>query len=106
MIFDLRIGFLKLKAFSLKDEIESKKIDKILAYMKPLLINATNRAVINTDNHQFYLNKLLTLNNIKIQNDVLTTEKIAGYWTKHIGGKTEGLNALFMIYNCIKPIQQ
>ena len=70
--------------------------------MKPLLINATDRAVINTDNYQFYFNKLLTLNNNKIQNDVLTKEKIAGNWTEHIGGITGGLSALFMIYNCIK----
>ena len=71
--------------------------------MKSLLINATDRAVINTDNYLFYLNKLLTLNNFKIQNDVLTKEKIAGNWTEHIGGKTGGLSALFRIYNCIKP---
>ena len=56
--------------------------------MKPLLINATDRAVINTDNYQFYFSKLLTLNNVKIQNDVLTKEKIAGNWTEHIGGIT------------------
>ena len=44
--------------------------------MKPLKINATDRNVINHDNYQFYFNKLLTLNNIKIQNDVLTKEMI------------------------------
>ena len=38
--------------------------------MKPLMINATDRNVINHDNYKFYFNKLLTLNNIKIQNDV------------------------------------
>ena len=57
MIFDIRIGFLDLKAFCLKDEIESKEIDKLLAYMEPLLINATDRAVINTDNYQFFFKK-------------------------------------------------
>ena len=46
--------------------------------MKPLMINATDRNVINHDNYQFYFNKLLTLNNIKIQNDVLTKEMIMG----------------------------
>ena len=71
--------------------------------MKPLLIKATDRAVIKTDNYQFYFNKLLTLNNIKIQNDVLTKEKMTDYWKKHIGFITGGLSALFMIYNCIEP---
>ena len=47
---------------------EKVVIHKLVA----LLINATDRAVVNADNHQFYFNKLLTLNNIKIQNDVLT----------------------------------
>ena len=39
--------------------------------MKSLMINATDRKTINHDNYQFYFNKLLTLNNIKIHNDVL-----------------------------------
>ena len=46
--------------------------------MKPLMINATYRNVFNHDNYQFYFNKLLTLNIIKIQNDVLTKEMIMG----------------------------
>ena len=29
-------------------------------YMKPLMFNATDRNTINTDNCQFYVNKLLT----------------------------------------------
>ena len=44
--------------------------------MKPLMINATERDTINHDNYQFYFFKLLTLNNIKIQNDVLTKEMV------------------------------
>ena len=44
--------------------------------MKPLLINATYRNTINHDNYQFYFNKLLTLNNIELQNDVLTKEMV------------------------------
>ena len=59
--------------------------------MKPIMINATDRNVINHDNYQFYFNKLLTLNNIKIQNDVLTKVTIKGkgmknfikYWWNH-----------------------
>ena len=99
MIYDSRVGFLDLKALSLKDKLESDEIDKLIAYMKPLLINATDTAVVNTDNYQFYFNKLLTLNNIKIQNDVLTKEKIAGNRTKYMGGISGGLSAKFTIYN-------
>ena len=39
--------------------------------MKPLLNNATDRNTLNSDNYQFYLDKLLTLKSIKIQNDEL-----------------------------------
>ena len=59
--------------------------------------------MVNSDNYQFYFNKLLTLNNIKIQNDVLTKEKIVADWSKYAGGISGGLSALFMIYSCIKP---
>ena len=57
--------------------------------MKPLMINATDRNVINHDNYQFYFNRLLTLNNIKVQNDALTKEMIMGKGMKilsNIGG--------------------
>ena len=64
---------------------------------------ATNRNTINEDNYIFYSNKLLTSRGIKIQNDVLTKEKIATNWSKYMGGKSGGLSALFWIYNCFKP---
>ena len=67
MIYDSRVGFLDLKALSLKDDLERDDINKLIAYMKPLMINATDRNVINHDNYQFYFNKLLTLNNIKFR---------------------------------------
>ena len=89
MIYDSRVGFLDLKALSLKDDLEREDINKLIAYMKPLMINATDRNVINHDYYQFYFNKLLTLNNIKIQNDVLTKEMIMGMGMKilsNIGG--------------------
>ena len=70
-IYDSRVGFLDLKALSLKDELEREDINKLIASLKPLMINATDRNVINHDNYIFYFNKLLILNNIKIQNDVL-----------------------------------
>ena len=76
MLYDSRVGFLDLKALSLKDEIKRGDINKLIAYMKPLMINATDRITINHDNYQFYFNKLLTLNNIKIQNDVLKKEMV------------------------------
>ena len=74
---DTRVGFLDLKALSLKDELEREDINKLIAYMKPLMINAT-------DNYQFYFNKLLTLNNIKIQNDVLTKEMVKAKGLKQL----------------------
>ena len=83
MIYDSRVDFLDLKALSLKDELEREDINKLLAYMKPLMINATDRNVINHDKYQFYFNKL-TLNNIKIQNDVLTKEMIMGKGIKSL----------------------
>ena len=76
MIYDSRVGFLDLKALSLKDELGRGDINKLIAYMKPLMINATDRNVISHDNYQFYFNKLLTLKGIKIQNDVLTQEVV------------------------------
>ena len=52
--------------------------------MKPLMINATDRNTINHDNYQFYFNKLLTLNNIKIQNDGLIKEMVKAKGLKQL----------------------
>ena len=89
MIYDSRVGFLDLKALSSKDELEREDINKPIAYMKPLIINATDRNTINHDNYLFYFNKLLTLNNIKNQNVVLTKEMVKANGLKqlsNIGG--------------------
>ena len=56
MIYDSRLGFLDLKTLSLKEKLEGDEIDKLIAYMRPLLINATDRAVINKDNYILYFN--------------------------------------------------
>ena len=103
MIYDSRVGFLDLKACSLKDKLESEDKNKFIAYMKPLMINATDRNTIYHDNYQFYFNKLLILKGIKIQNDALTQEMI----------KTDGfrlastilgiIGTCFMIYNYMSP---
>ena len=88
-IYDSRGGFLDLEALSLKDELEGEDINNLIAYMKPLMINATDRITINHDNYQFYFNKLFTLNKIKIQNDVLTKEMVKAKGLKqlsNIGG--------------------
>ena len=50
IIYDSRVGFLEFKALSLKDKLESDEIYKLIAYMKPLMINATDRNTIYTDN--------------------------------------------------------
>ena len=78
MIYDSRVGFIDLKALSLKNGLEREDINKPIAYMKPLMIIATDRNVINHDNYIFYFSKLLKLYNIKVQNDVLTQEMVTG----------------------------
>ena len=50
IIYDSRVGFLELKALSKKDKLESDEIFKLIAYMKPLMNNATDRNTIYTDN--------------------------------------------------------
>ena len=103
MIYDSRVGFLDLKALSLKDDLEREDINKLIAYMKPLMINATDRNVINHDNYQFYFNKLLTLNNIKFQNDVLTKEMIMGKSMKILSNIGGIIGAGLFIFNCFYP---
>ena len=46
MIFDSRVGFLDLEPLRLKDKLESDEINKLIAYMKPLMINATDRKLL------------------------------------------------------------
>ena len=103
MIYDSRVGFLDLKALSLKDELEREDINKLIAYMKPLMINATDRNVINLDNYIFYFNKLLKLNNIKIQNDVLTKEMIMGKGTKSLSTNGGIISSDLLIFSYIYP---
>ena len=61
---DSIVGFIDPKALSLKDKIESDEIDKLVAYIKPLMNSARDRVVINKDNYIFHFNKLLTLKSI------------------------------------------
>ena len=84
MLYDSRVGFIDLEALSLKDELEREDINKLIAYIKPLMINAADRNVINHDNYIFYFNKLLKLNNIKKQNDFLTQEMVTGKGIKNL----------------------
>ena len=76
MIYDSSVGFLDLKILSLKNKLESDETNKLMAYLKPLLVSATDRVVVNTNNYQFFFSKLLTLNNFKIQNEVLTKKRL------------------------------
>ena len=50
VIYDSRVGFLDLKALSLKDKLESEDKNKFIAYIKLPMINATDRNTINHDN--------------------------------------------------------
>ena len=76
MIYDSKVGFLDLKALSLKDKLESDEINNTINKMKPLMKNASERNNINIDNYQFYFNKTLTSRGIKIQNDLLPKETV------------------------------
>ena len=51
MIYDSRLGFLDLKALSLKDKFGSEDKNKFVAYMIPLIINAIDRITINHNNY-------------------------------------------------------
>ena len=84
MLYDSRVGFIDLKALSSKDELEREGINKLIAFMKALMIIATDRNVINHDNFIFHFNKLLKLNNFKIRNDVLTKEMVTGNGIKDL----------------------
>ena len=68
--------------------------------MKRLMINATDRNIINHNNCQVYFNKLLTLNNIKIQNDVLTKEMVKAKSLKQLSsiGKIIGWGLVINSY--------
>ena len=103
MIYDSRVGFLDLKALSLKDELEREDINKLIAYMKPLKIDATDRNVNNHNNYIFYFNKLLKLNNIKKQNDVLTKEMIMGKGIKSLSTICGIISSGLIIFNYIYP---
>ena len=103
MIFDSRVGFLDLKALSLKDKLESEDKNKLIAYMKPLMINATDRNTINHDNYQFYFNKLLTLKGIKIHNDVLTQEMVKADGFRLASTILGIIGTCFLIYNYMSP---
>ena len=94
MMYDSRVGFLDLKALSLKDKIESDEIYKLIAYMKSLMISGTDRNTISTDNNQFYfkiLQQFLESKSIKIQNDVSTKEMV----------KDDGLKTVWDIFGII-----
>ena len=99
MIYDSRVVFLDLKALNFKDKLESEDKNKLIAYMKPLMINATDLNTINQDNYQFYFNKLLTLKGIKIQNDVLTKETIKANASSLLSTILGIIGTCFMIYN-------
>ena len=71
--------------------------------MKPLMINATDRNTINSDNYQFYFNKLFFLKGIKIQNDILTQQKIKANGFRLISTILGIISPGFMIYNYIYP---
>ena len=103
MIYDPRVCLLDEKYLSLKHELERDEINKLIEYMKSLMNNATDRNTTNTNNYQFYFNKLLTSRGIKIQIDVLTKETIKANAFKAVSGISEIAGTCFMIYNYLSP---
>ena len=75
-----------MKALSLKDELESSEIKNIVDYIKTVMNSATDRNTINKDNYIFNFNKLRNSRGIRIQNDVLSKEKLIGNAAKYGGG--------------------
>ena len=94
---------MNLKALSLKDILESDEIDKLIAYMKPLMNKPSDRNTVNADNYQFYFNKLLASRDIKSQNDVLTKETVKVYGITSVSAISGIIASFFMMYNYIKP---
>ena len=103
MIYDSRVGVLDLKALSLKDKLESEDKNKLIAFKKPLMINATDRNTINHDNYQFYFNNLLTLKGFKIKNDVLTQEMVKGDGFRLASTILGIIGTCSKIYNYMSP---
>ena len=68
------------------------------------MINATDRNTISHDNYQLHSNKLLTIKGIKIQNDVLTQEKIKAPGFRLISIILGIISPGFMIYNYVYPV--
>ena len=50
-IYDSRVGDIDLKALGLKGKLSSDEKNKVNAYMKPLMINSTDRNNINRDTY-------------------------------------------------------
>ena len=71
--------------------------------MKPLIINATDRKTINTDNYRFYFNKLLSSKRIKIQKYVLTKETVKASGLKTVSAVSGIIAKCFMIYIYMCP---
>ena len=65
--------------------------------------NATDRNPINTDNYQFYFNKLPTSKGIKIQNVVLTKETVKAIVIKSASAVCGILCTFLMLYNYMNP---
>ena len=103
LTYDSKVGFLDLKALILKDKLENDEINKLIDYMKPLMNNATERNIFNTDNYQFYFNTFPTSRGIKIQNDVIKKETIKVNGLKSVSAMSGIMSAIFVIHNYMNP---
>ena len=103
MMYDSKVGFLDLKALSLKNNIGSDAIFELIVYVKPLLINARDRNTINSNDYQFYFNKLSTSKDVKTQNDVLIKETVNGFGLKTVSSVSGIMASCFIGYNYMSP---
>ena len=67
MLYDSRIGVMDLKVLSLKDELDSKEIDKLIAYMKLLMKKPSDGNTFNADNYQFFFKNFLLQEILKLR---------------------------------------
>ena len=71
--------------------------------MTPLMNNATDRNTINTNNYQFFFNKVLTSRGIEIQNEYLTKETIKANGLRILSCLGGIVGTRFVIYNYMSP---
>ena len=67
--------------------------------MKPLMINNTDRNIINSDSYEFYFKTLLASKGIKLWNDFLTKkEMVKARWLRFVSTSIRIIGSAIMMY--------